>query len=358
MGQLASLRALTATVMVLAGLLLVALDGSASSSKPILQKQTPGEIEALAFDGFNVAYDVGAEYGSKPRCNAVYVWNLRRSVTTRMSGRQTCGADNSSTGAGVRELAFAGGRAAWIVNKGGNSESGDYLYVSSVVNRKERLFAAAFRTGDVSGVLTGIWIGGLVGAGSFLGVNRWETDTHGAVTSARLQRVKSRLRDLAKGIATRTARSTDGRQVAVLRDDETVGLYSIGGKLLRTITPSTPGEVAVRGDYLAVLTTADTLEVYNSHSGRRLHTWHVAHGARSLDLSSGLAAYAAPRAGGGYARVVHLLRLSNGKDRVLATTAPQLYAIRIEPTGLVYAVNKLGSETGSLVFVPLSRLPR
>jgi hypothetical protein len=269
-----------------------------------------------------------------------------------MSGRQTCGADNTSTGAGVRELAVAGGRAAWIVNKGGNSESGDYLYLSSLVNRKERLFAEAFRTGDVSGVLTGYWIGGLVGAGSFLGVDRWVTDTHGAVTSARLQRVKS------QGIATRTARSTDGRQVAVLRDDETVGLYSIGGKLLRTIIPSTPGEVAVRGDYLAVLTTADTLEVYNSHSGRRLHTWHVAHGARSLDLSSGLAAYAAPRAGGGYARVVHVLRLSSGKDRVLATTAPRLLAVRIEPAGLVYAVNKLGAETGSLVFVPLSRLPR
>jgi hypothetical protein len=245
------------------------------------------------------------------------------------------------------------------VNKGGNSESGDYLYLSSLANRKEHLFAEAFRTGDVSGVLTGYWMGGLVGAGTFLGVNRWVTDTHGAVTTARLQQVKGpTTRDLAKGTATRTARSTDGKLVAVLRADETVGLYSIGGKLLRTITPGTPGEVAVRGDYLTVLTTVDTLEVYNSHSGRRLHTWHVAHGARSLDLSSGLAAYAAPSPGGGYARVVHVLRLSNGKDRVVATTAPQLMAVRIEPAGLIYAVNKLGAETGSLVFVPLSRLPR
>jgi hypothetical protein len=351
-------RSATATVIAFAALLLVTLDGSAAPDGRTPQKKTSGEIEALAFDGSRVAYDVGAGYGAKRRCNTVYVWNLRRNVTTRVSGRQTCGADSTSTGAGVRELALAGSRAAWIVNKGGNTESGDYLYVAALAKPGERLLAAAFRTGDVDGILTGNWLGGLVGARSFLGVDHWATDTHGAVRTARLQSVGAHLRDLAEGTATMTARSTDGRQVAVVRADETVGLYSTRGRLLRTVTPSTPTEVAVRGDYLAVLTTADTLEVYNSHSGRRLHTWDVAHGARSLDVSSGLAAYAAPRAGG-YARVVHVVRLSNGKDRVLATTPPQLVAVRIEPAGLVYAVNRIGAhETGFLVFTPMSRLRR
>jgi hypothetical protein len=350
-------RAATATLIAFAAVLLVTLDGSAASGGRTLQKKTSAEIEALAFDGSRVAYDVGAGYGAKPRCNTVYVWNLRRNVTTRVSGRQTCGADSTSTGAGVRELALAGSRVAWIVNKGGNTESGDYLYVSTLAKPGERLLASAFRTGDVDLILTGNWLGGLVGARSFLGVDHWATDAHGAVRSARLQSVGARLRDLADGTATMTARSTDGRQVAVLRADEAVSLYSTRGKLLRTVTPSTPTEVAVRGDYLAVLTTADTLEVYNSHSGRRLHTWHVAHGARSLDVSSGLAAYAAPRAGGGYARVVHVLRLSNGKDRVLATTTPQLVAVRIEPAGLVYAVNRSGARgAGNIVFTPMSRL--
>ena len=340
-------------------LLLVTLDGSAATGARVLQKKTSGEIEALAFDGTRVAYDVGTGYGAKRRCNTVYVWSLRRNVTTRVSGRQTCGADDTSTGAGVRELALAGSRAAWIVNRGGNTESGDYLYVAALAKPGERLLASAFRTGDVDGILTGNWLGGLVGARSFLGVDHWATDTRGAVKSARLQRLGARLRDLADGTATMTARSTDGRLVAVLRADEAVGLYSTRGKLLRTVTPSTPTEVAVRGVYLAVLTTADTLEVYNSHSGRRLHTWRVAHGARSLDVSSGLAAYAAPSAGGGYARVVHVLRLSNGKDRVLATTPPQLVAVRIEPAGLVYAVSRIGArETGYLVFWPMSRLRR
>jgi hypothetical protein len=165
------------------------------------------------------------------------------------------------------------------------------------------------------------------------------------------------VRDLAKGTATRTAESTDGRVVAVLRDDETVGIYSIGGKLLRTIRPSSPVEVAVRGDYLAVLTTADTLEVYNSHSGRRLRTWRVAHGARSLDVSSGFATYVAPFPRGGYPRLVHARRLMSGPDRVFPATPPQLIGVQIEPVGLVYAFNRVApGEPGTIVFVPMSRV--
>jgi hypothetical protein len=353
-------RAATATVIAFAALMLVSLDGSAAPNGHKPQKKIVGEIEALAFDGSRVAYDVGAGYGAKQRCNAVYVWNLRRNVTTRVSGRQTCDADNTSTGAGVRELALAGSRAAWIVNNGGNSESGDYLYVANVASAHERLLASAFRTGDVSGILTGNWLGGLVGSGSFLAVDHWATDSHGEVTSSRLQRIGARLGDLAEGHGTMLAEATDGRQVAVLRGDGTIGLYSTRGALLRTVTPTHGAtEVALRRDYLAVLTTADTLEVYNSHSGRRLRTWRVAHGAHSLDVSSGFATYIAPFPGGGYARLVHIRRLKSGRDRVLPSTPPQLIGVQIEPVGLVYALNRVApGESGTLVFVPMSRVVR
>src|SRR5262245_8459583 len=187
-------------VIALSALLLVALVGSAAAkSKPrSLQQRTPGLVESLAMDGSRIAYDVAGTYGSRTRCNEVYVWNVARKVTRRVSGRQTCGADNSSTGAGVRALAVAGGRVAWIVNQGGNSESGDHLYVSSVAGPHERVLASAFRTGSVDGILTGNWLGGLVGSQSFLGVDHWSTDTNGAVTRARLQRVGARLGDLAE----------------------------------------------------------------------------------------------------------------------------------------------------------------
>ncbi len=353
-------RSATAAVVALAALLLVVLDGAAATSPGSLQKRADGRIESLAMDGSRVAYDVAGEYGTRHPCNEVYVWNLERRTTTRVSGRQTCDADNTSTGAGVRELALAGGRAAWIVNQGGNSESGDHLYVTPVARPHERVLATAFRTGDVSGILTGNWLGGLVGAGTFLGVDHWATDSSGSVSSARLQRIGGRLSDLAQGTGTMLAKSTDGKLVAVLRVDGTVGVYSTRGTLLRTVTPAKDAtEVAIRGDYLAVLTTGDTLEVYNSHSGRRLRTWRVAHKASGLDISSGFATYAAPFPSGGYARVVHIRRLTSGRDRVLVTTPPAVIGVRIEPRGLVYAFNRIApGQTGTVVFVPMSRVVR
>ncbi|HEY7017037.1 MAG TPA: hypothetical protein VH297_01095 [Gaiellaceae bacterium] len=346
----------TALALGLATLLLATFAGSAAAAKrPPLPKPktrtTPGRIEALAMDGTRVAYDVAAGTGAKARCNTVYVWNVARKSATRVSGRPTCGADSTSTGAGVRELALAGGRAAWIVNQGGNSESGDYLYVSSVARPGEHVLATAFRTGDTSGVLTGNWLGGLVGAGSFLALDHWATDSNGAITTARLRRVGSRLGDLAEGAETMTARSTDGRQVAVLRTDGTVGLYSTHGALLRTVMPSSAVEVALRRDYLAVLTTARTVEVFNSHSGRKLRSWHVAAGAAHLDISSGLAAYAAGSR-------VHVVRLSTGKSVFGARAGAPVSAVALEPAGLVYASGR-GERPARIVYVPMGRvLPR
>jgi hypothetical protein len=334
-------------VLAISGLLLGAFDGSAATGPRILQKATAGEIESLAMDGSRIAYDVSAEY-SRGRCNTVYVWNVSRGTTARVSGRQTCGADNTSTGAGVRELALAGSRVAWIVNQGGNSESGDYLYTAQVVRPRERVLASAFRTGDVSGILTGNWIGGLVGAGTFLAVNHWATDSHGQVKTASLERVGARVSGLAQGEATMTARSTDGQQLAVLRRDGTVGIYSTRAQLQRTVVPSSAQEVALRGDYLVVLTKASTLEVYNSHSGRRLRTWRVARGAAHLDVSNGLAAYSA-------GRTVHGVRLTTGKGAFSARAAGTVAAVQLEPSGLAYAFHG-PANTGRVVFVPMSRL--
>jgi hypothetical protein len=357
-----SARAAVAAVIALAALSLVAAGGSATAKPHPVQTRVVGEIEALAMDGSRIAYDVAGGYGTPPRCNAVYVWNPVRHTTTRVSSRGTCGADTTSTGAGVRELALAGGRVAWIVNQGGNSESGDHLYVSTVAGRHERVLATAFRTGSVDGILTGNWLGGLVGAGSFLGVDHWATDSAGAVNSARLQRIGARLGDLAPGTDAMVAKSTDGRLVAVLRENGSIGLYSTRGALLRTVTPkSAPTEIAVRGDYLAVLTKASTLEVYNSHSGRRLKTWRVARSAQSLDVSSGLATYAAPlpSAPGGPPRVVHVRYLKSGRDRVLATTPPELVGVRLEPAGLAYAVSRFApGRPGAVVFVPMRSVVR
>src|SRR6266516_3275715 len=92
---------------------------------------TYGEIEELAVDGPLVAYDAGSRSNVGQRCNKVFAWNIRTGAHKKVSGRGTCEADSTSTGAGVFELAVAGKRIAWVTNQGGNSESYDDLYASS-----------------------------------------------------------------------------------------------------------------------------------------------------------------------------------------------------------------------------------
>src|SRR5207302_1811305 len=77
-----------------------------------------------------VAYDLGARYA--PGCNAVYTWNVNTNGGSIVSGKGTCGADESSTGGGVTEIGVAGTRLAWIVNEGGNTESDDDLFTATL----------------------------------------------------------------------------------------------------------------------------------------------------------------------------------------------------------------------------------
>ena len=300
----------------------------------------------MKMDGPIVAYDLHA---SGAGCNQVYVWNVNTNGGRIVSGGGTCDADNSSTGSGVREIAFAGTRLAWIVNQGGNSESDDYLYTATLGVQRERLVASAFRSGDVDGVLAGGWIGHLVGAGDRMAVNRFTTDTSGTITQASLQRLDTGLSTLALGSQSLYAVSLDLRRVAVLRTDHTVAIYDTESRrLLLTIRPTSAHEIVLRKDYLVVLTATKTLEVYNSHTGALLKRWPVAAGASRLDVHSGIAVYAV-------GRTVFELRLTDGRDAPLATAPRAIEDLQIEAPGVVYAYNTFKGlqDVGNLAFVPL-----
>src|SRR5919197_4530895 len=175
---------LTPLVAVAALLLALPAQGGATKTKI---KNTNGWIQAIDMDGPRLAYDV-----KSPGCNKLFVWNVRTDGGARVSGNRTCAADSTSTGAGVRELAVAGLRIAWIVNLGGNTESSDYLYTASLPRPKEALLASAMRMGDVDAVLTGGLLGGLVGDAGLLAVNTWRPNAAGEVADAALRRIRSR----------------------------------------------------------------------------------------------------------------------------------------------------------------------
>jgi hypothetical protein len=269
-----------------------------------------------------------------------------------MSGKATDLADVTSTGRGVRELAVAGQRVAWIINQGGNTESDDYLYASLLTKPKEQKIATARRTGDVSGVLSGNWIGGLVGSERLLAVNRWTTDATGTATTAGLYSLGAHnVKPIASGSSTLLAQSVDAGRIAVLRTDASVRVYSAAGRLLRTVTPSSAQQIVLQGNYLVVLTKTRTLAVFDSKTGSLLKTLPVRGLApRNLDVQANLAVYTA-------GRDLHVVQLKTGKDKVLASMSRGINFAQIEAPGVVYAGNlrQATKNLGTLTYVPFAR---
>jgi hypothetical protein len=336
-----------ARIGALVSLVALLLAVSAAAGGPATKvKNTRGWIEAIDMDGARVAYDVRSS-----SCNKLFVWNVRTGGAARVSGKGTCGADSTSTGGGVTQIAVAGTQVAWITNLGGNTESNDALYTATLPRPKEKRLAGARRTGDVGGTLTGGWIGGLVGDGDLIAVNTWTTGGTGEVTDAALRLIRrTKLMAIATGLPVVRAASADAGRIAVARSDGTVALYSRAGAVLRSIVPSSVKEVALQGGDLAVLTNSSAVEVYSASTGYRRAIWPVQAGAARLDLASGVAVYAVNRA-------VHVVRLADGKDVALAEAPRAVVGLEIEAPGVVYAYNTLrrGKEVGNLAFVPTTK---
>jgi hypothetical protein len=345
----------------LSGLALVASAAgtTAPSTAKVRHLQVP--IAALAIDGSRVAYDASAKYVTKPHAtNKVLVWNLRTGKTTKVSGRKTASADDSSTGAGVFQLALAGSRVAWLVNEGGNLEEDDYLFTSSLAKPKEHQVASAIRTGTFcpgrsSSSCAGKWLGGVVGSGNLIAASGWTTDATGVVTAGQLDVLSgTKLKQVATGANTVQAAAADGGRVAVLHADGTVALYSAAGKPLLTVNTPSGEAVALSGKNLVVVTkTPRKLELINAHTGSLRKTFSV-HGTkqpRNLDVQGNIAVYS-------MGSKLHAVNLSSGKDRVVARLNGGIYLAQIDSAGLAYAGNGFGTNYGraTLVFVPFAKV--
>lgn len=337
----------------LSGLALAAgAAGRATTQSPkVRHLQVP--VEALAIDGSRIAYDMGSSLGKAN--NKVVVWNARTGKTIKVSGKKTASVDDSSTGAGVFQLAIAGPRVAWLANVGGNSEGDDYLFTSSTTKPKERRIATETRTGDTcsgrSSHCAGDWLGGLVGSGSSISLNRWTTDAGGAVTDGGLYALNGpTMQPAATGPDTVQAAAADRGRVAVLRAAGSVGLYTSHGSFLRTVHSLSATAVALSGHSLVVLNKARTLQLYYAPSGSPSMLFSVqgSQTPRNLDVQGQIAIYTV---GGS----VHALNLGSRKDRVVGKLRGGIGAAHISSAGLVYSSNRFASK-GTLVFVPFARV--
>jgi hypothetical protein len=327
--------------------------GAAATTTGPTYKPAGGRLNAIAMDGSRVAYDVGNAVLLNGRGNKVLVWNVLTGQTIKVSGKLTDQADGTSTGRGVRELAIAGQRVAWIINQGGNTESDDYLYTSTLAKPTEKKLVSVRRTGEALSMLKGNWIGGLAGSDKLLAVNRWATDATGAVTAAGLSVIGAyNLRRVVSGPPTMLAQSVEAGRIAVLRRDASVGLYTAAGRLLRTVRPPSAQQVALQGNYLVVLTKTRTLAVYNSTTGSLLKTLRVRGSSpQNVDVQANVAIYTV-------GRELHVVQLTTGKDRVLASMSQGMKVAQNEAHGVDYAGNVLQVATyhGTLAYLPFTRV--
>jgi hypothetical protein len=143
--------------------------------------------------------------------------------------------------------------------------------------------------------------------------------------------------------------SADNREIAALRRDGIVELWSRHGDLAGTIAVGNVRAIALRGSNLLALNMDDTLSVFDAASGRLESSWPLPHGVRAeVDAHYGYAVLSR-------AREIFALNLSTGRTVRLAT-APRPARAQIEAPGVAYGFNLNG--VGHLRFVPLSQVQR
>jgi WD40 repeat protein len=307
--------------------------------------------------------------------NAVHVWNIRSGAVTllrRGAGKFT---DNPT----IQEVAIAGSRTAWITlaSAGNSQETWARLFTGSLATLSGHKIASAFRVDgydqDAVEHWSGDWVSGIAGSGDVLAVSRWtttpRTDASGlTISNARLsliERGRNPLRVIASGAKSIVSAAVDGRRIAVLRPDDSIGIYSSKGLLVREITPGSAMELAFGGGRVVVLTNTKTLEVYDAGTGELLHTWRIPVSAP----------YVQPGHLSAYGRIgvyvvdarylasrLHVIDLASGKEVVLPASDHGVRDAVVGPLGLVYAVNKMyfgvkpPRRTGTFVFLTSKRV--
>ena len=373
--------------LVLGGLVLTACGGATAAAPGPASSSAGGmkvvrlhdPLEALAMEGGRVAYDVSSDLSKLP--NRVLVWNVGTGKTTKVSGRETGGADGV-TGGGVPQLAIAGTRVAWLIQSTSNEESDDDLYTSSLLSPKERHVAGEVRSGNQCGAgrggyqpaCAGTWLGGVVGSGNRILVNRWTTDTTGAVSNAGLYELNGTKfgPPVVTGSAGVEAVAADSKRVAVLQwrwipGERTIHLYSSSGRPLVSVTPNgQPEAIALSGRNLVVLEHDGKLADYDARTGslRRTFALHGSPNQQVLAVQGNVAVYStpvryypgrdAPSVSG-----IRAIDLTNGRTRLVGRLPGQITLARIDSTGLVYTNDNWTTHHGyvvQLVFVPFEQV--
>jgi Tol biopolymer transport system component len=307
---------------------------------------TTAAVLDLSADGGRAA--VAARGGETGNCGPVGIW----------AGASVSWLGGSSCDWSRDEFVLAGTRAAWI-----------YTDMSMPAGRHVTTGA----TGSAAATVAEAWwgsnptvsFGNLAGDAALLVYNTskvtWaandpDRERPPAITEPKLWRIiGTTSRVLLSGPDARDVVAVDAGRIAVLRHDGTLVILNTQARRMSAFHLGVTGVSAARltGSQLVVLRNG-TIEARDATRGTMKHRWLIAPSGAEISLEDAQGNFAAYTSG----IAIHLLRLSDGRDRVLqiANEAGPAHA-ELEPAGLYYSYNAAGKKKpGRVAFVPLEEL--
>jgi Tol biopolymer transport system component len=310
---------------------------------------TPAPVLRLAADASRVVFETTC-YGGP-----LTIWDTTGALD-RVVG-EDCDTEN-----GREELALAAGRIAWI----NENYSMIYRFLELATPGKKPA-----HVDDADAKHDGGWIGNLMGDAGLLVYNKWRVTHSGDIADPRwrvedpgLWRIDgTRPTRIVAGADAFDLVDVDTGRIAVLREDGKLVILDRQGKRLSAFSlgkrgveaePST-GRWPVRlTEGLVVVLRGTAIEARDAVSGTVRHRWPTASSEAPLTLEAARGDFVVYKTG----IALHLLRLSDGRDRIVEIPDEEgpVHA-ELERAGLYFSYNTpVGAKHGRVAFVPLREL--
>ena len=305
---------------------------------------TTAPVLALSADAGRVAFETTCSGGP------LAIWDTAGHLEPVAA--KICDTEN-----GRAAMTLAGNRTAWIWENYS-------MIVSALEVATPGAKPAVVESADEKGY--GEMIGNLTGEGTLLVYNTWGTG-YGyeprKIVPTLWRVVGKKKSKVVSGADALAVVDVDAERIAVLRDDGRLVILDLRGKRLSTFSfgkkgirrePSTDRwPVRLTGPLLVAL-RGRTIEVRDAASGTVRHRWPTAASEAPIALEDARGDFAVYGAG----IALHVLRLSDGRDRMLeiADEEGPVHA-ELERNGLYYSYNTaIGAKRGRVAFVPLEEL--
>jgi hypothetical protein len=315
--------------------------------------------DALAADGSRAAVAITCGL----RFYGLLGWNPARRSVVSLARRRNRHCYESSTGEGISEIGIAGGTVAWVHYDGGNNRR-QYLAMASLRSPGSTTTLTEDRWQNPGGA--GDWVGNVHGDRSLLVFNTWsfcvnDGGSHPCpeglppddnVYNENLWRIVGRRKELILASPDElTVVSVAAGRILVGRADGSLELRRANGSLLRSFPfrrDEVKGAVLDSSELVVLhrLRGRPTWSVFDPDSGDE-RTLAAESGAIPADVEHGVLAYTV-------GRVVHVLRLADGRQKGFTTPRGSSPIAQIEPAGLFYSYS-LGRE-GRVRFLPFNQI--